>query len=56
MQFLESQQLLNAKLQIIAKKKLKVVERKYENATTALQFIQFLENKSQKTFATYQLL
>lgn len=56
LKLLTTQQLLNAKLQIISKQKLKEIQRKYENATTALQFIQFLETKTQKPTKQYQLL
>lgn len=55
-QFLESQQLLNTKLQIDCKQKLKAIEKKYKTAVTALQFINFLESSAQKPTTAYKLL
>lgn len=55
-QFLESQQLLNNKLQIDCKQKLKAIEKKYKTAVTAVQFINFLESSAQKPTTAYQLL
>ena len=51
-----SQQLLNAKLQMVAKQKWKATEKKYTTAMTALQFITFLEANPQKPTEAYQLL
>lgn len=55
-QFLESQEDLNRNLQIITKQKLKVIEKKYETAVTALKFISFIETNMQKPTKEYQLL
>ena len=50
------QEVLNAKLQMAAKQKLKATEKKYKTAVTALQFITFLETNVQKPTEAYQLL
>ena len=55
-QFYESQKQLNDKQQIIYGKKLSVIEKKYETALTALNFISFLEIKVQKPTNEYQFL
>ena len=55
-QFYESQKQSNAKLQTVYRRKLSAIEKKYETALIALNFISFMETKAQKPTKEYQLL
>jgi transcriptional regulator with XRE-family HTH domain len=54
--YIASQHLLNAKLQIIMNRKLALISKKYNAAVNAVNFINFLEEKTKKPSNEFKLL
>lgn len=52
----ENLKLINKHRQVLTEHKLKAIEKKYEAAVTALQFIHFLETKDQQIVAEQEML